>query len=371
MKKFAFFAILASLLLAIPAFADVVTGQVGASAQPGDLPPTICIYHREIEIGTQANPPGINPLDWRTSLYAFTGERIKYTVVVRDPNGALDIGFVKAFVNNNEEALADPVTLPSRCDGLGSTNPATDKAFNITITVEPGWSGVMEVLLKVFNSAGDPTPATHSEGWYFNPTLSMQVTTNNGQPITFGPMEPSTRCAHSTNKLIVKNTADGGVNLWTFIAGTDLYDTTGAAKCPTSNVLEIEKYMWYRAWSGTQWQSWQGWFNMSKYNQNDGCRVGGDYNTTNSTGFYPHGSYFTGVPDTPSWTLYKYRNDTGPTCYGGLPVPMPNPKDDKEDILEHMLTNGGTLEVEFKICYPVPCIGTFNDGTIYIFGKAV
>ena len=365
MKKFAFFAILASLLLALPAFADVVTGQVGIGAQPGDLPPTICIYHRNITIGTGANPPGVNPLDWRTSLYAFTGEMIEYTVVVRDPNGALDIGFVKAFVGGNEEALAnplDPDDYPDTCNGLGDVDEDTDKAFHILITVESGWSGVMDVVLKVFNSAGIATPATHSESWYFNPPLAMQVTTSNGQPITFGPMEPSTRCAHSTNKLVVKNTADGGVNLWTFIAGTDLFDTTGAAKCPTSNVLEIEKYMFYRAWSGTQWQSWQGWFNMSKYNQNDGCKVGGIYDRS-----YPLGDYFTGTP----WTLEQYREDEGPTCYGGLPVPFPRPDDSTYDIYEHMLTNGGTLEVEFKICYPTPCIGTFNDGTIYIFGKAV
>jgi len=363
MKKFAFFAILASLLLAIPAFADVISGNVTVSAQPGDLPPIICIYHRDVEIGTQANPPGVNPLDWRTSLYAFTGERIKYTVVVRDPNGADDIGFVKAFVNNMEEALGYQTYLPPRCDGLGTTNSATDKAFNITITVESAWSSG-NLVLKVFNSAGDPTEATHSESWYFNPPLAMEVTTSNGQPITFGSMDPVTRCAHSTNKLVVKNTAGGGVNLWTFIAGTDLFDTTGAARCPTSNVLEIEKYMFYRAWSGTQWQSWQGWFNMSKYNQNDGCVVP------------DKDSYFNGDPATfgapgSTWTLEQYRNDSGPTCYGGLPVPMPNPKDDKKDILEHMLTNGGTLEVEFKICYPTPCIGTFDHGTIYIFGKAV
>ncbi len=41
MKKFAFFAILASLLLAIPAFAYDVEGTVGVSAQPGDLPPIL------------------------------------------------------------------------------------------------------------------------------------------------------------------------------------------------------------------------------------------------------------------------------------------------------------------------------------------
>jgi hypothetical protein len=36
-----------------------------------------------------------------------------------------------------------------------------------------------------------------------------------------------------------------------------------------------------------------------------------------------------------------------------------------------VLTNQGTLEMEFKLQYPMPCIGTFDDGTIYVFGKAI
>ncbi|MEM3702785.1 MAG: hypothetical protein QXZ69_02900, partial [Candidatus Micrarchaeia archaeon] len=263
------------------------------------------------------------------------------------------------FVGGHEEALASEISLGNIfCDGLGRVNSTTDKRFKIIITVEDSWHGPMEVLLKVFNSQNVATSATHSEEWFFNPELRMQVTTSDGQPIRFGPMDPVTRVAHSLNKIKVKNTAEGGVNLFTFIAGTDLFDTTGAAKCPTSNVLEIEKYMWYRAWSGTSWQSWQGWTNMSKYNQNDGCNVG-----NNLTSDYWNDTNTNSMCDVS--TEYK-----GPTCYGGLPVPMPDPDDD-DDVLEHILTNGGLLEIEFKIQYPIPCIGTFDSGKIYIIGKAV
>lgn len=335
MKKFAIFAILASLLLVAPAFADVANHTVGIGAEPGDLEPTICIYDRDIDIGTQANPPGINLFDYRSSLYAFTGERIKYTVVVRDPNGALDIGYLKAFVGGQEEALSNPTELPRSCNGLGDTNPDTDKAFEIIITVEDEWYGSNEVLLKVFNSQNVATSATHSEEWFFNPNLTMSVTTSDGYPIRFGPMDPVTRVAHSLNKIKIKNTAEGGVNLWVFIAGTDLFATTGPAKCPTSNVLEIEKYMWYRGWSGTQWQGDQGWVQMSKYNQNDACSICSCYGAKPIV--YPSGS---------SGTCDPYR-----------PV--------------HILTNQGLAEIEFKIQYPIPCIGKFDRGTIYIFGKAV
>ncbi|MBU5678364.1 MAG: hypothetical protein KQA36_00525 [Candidatus Aenigmarchaeota archaeon] len=322
----------------------------------GDFSPTICIYDRELDIGMEANPPGVNPLNWRTSQYAFTGERIKYKIVVRDPNGALDIGYVKAFVNGSEEAIANPLQyLPYSCDGLGAPlNPMTDKAFEIIITVEDNWYGENELVLKVFDSRNNVTSATHSEEWFFNPRLGMMVATSDGQPIRFGPMDPVTRVAHSLNKIKVKNNGEGGVNLFTFIAGTDLYASQGAAKCPDSNVLEIEKYMWYRAWSGTQWQSWQGWVQMSKYNQNSGCKI-------------KDGSYWKDINGNGVCEKNEFQ---GSTCYGALPIPMPNPNNQKS-VMEHILTNQGLMEVEFKIQYPIPCIGTFDRGRIYIIGKAV
>ncbi|MCD6557607.1 MAG: hypothetical protein J7K31_01070, partial [Candidatus Aenigmarchaeota archaeon] len=153
-------------------------------------------------------------------------------------------------------------------------------------------------------------------------------------PIHFEDGQPGD-WVHSLNKMQVKNVAEGGVNMWMFIAGTDLTDPSGASLCPTSNVLSIDN-MYYRAWSGTQWTSWEGWTQMSKYDQNADC----------------------------------YITETQAACYGGKPVPA---WDLSAQIgpLENLLTNQGTMEIEFKLHYPVPCIGTFSEGTIYIFGKAV
>jgi hypothetical protein len=120
MKNVILSALVALMVLAAPALADVAVGEVGASASPGDQPPTICVYSRYVTIGEAAGV-GINPENYRTGLYAFTGEQIHYIVVVRDPNGALDIGFVKALVGGQEEVLANPYgeTIES-CDGLGN-----------------------------------------------------------------------------------------------------------------------------------------------------------------------------------------------------------------------------------------------------------
>lgn len=340
------------LLFAMSGFvlADVATGEVGAGATPGDQVPRICIQHRNVIIGFDANPPGINTFDYRTGLYAFTGEQIEYTVVVRDPNGALDIGFVKALVGGQEEVLGNPIAAPEfdTCDGMGELHfgeEGTDKAFHVLISVEPQWYGDKEVVVAAYNSNNVATQATHTENWFFNPAISISVTTSDGMPITFealpyGADTPSERTVHSLNKIKVKNTAEGGVNMWMYVAGTDLYDPSGASKCPLTNYIAIEdqidghNVMQYRGWSGTQWTSWEGWNGLYKYNQNDGCSVSG-------------------------------------TCYGATPAMKGDTGVDNDDPLEHVLTNQGTLELEFKLTYPMPCIGTFSQGTIYVFGKAV
>jgi len=338
-----------TLMFLVPAmtFADVATGEIGAGGQQTGQTQRLCINHRDVIIGTQSNPPGINEFDYRTGMYAFTGEQVEYTVVVRDADGAVDIGYVKALVDGHEEALAsetnmhghgDDAQLQTECDGFGAFNPATDKTFRILISVEPGWYGEKELALAAYDSKGVATRATHTETWFFNPAIGLSLTTSDGQPIRFEPMPygadaSEERTVHSTNKIKVKNTAEGGVNMWMFIAGTDLYDLSGASKCPVTNYIAIEDYMWYRGWSGTQWTSWEGWIPMSKYDQNKGCDV-----------------YL---------------------CYGALPVPFPWGNSDAPMEAEYALTNQGTLEIELKLTYPKPCIGSFTQGSIYIFGKVV
>ena len=341
--------VLAAVLVA-PVFADVAVGETGVSAQPGDQPPRICVEHRDVCIGTCANPPGVNPFDYRTGLYAFAGEQIQFHVVVRDPNGALDIGFPKIRVAGSPEVLCNEVAWGEwpydyECDGFGELNSETDRLYECLLTVEPQWYGEKEVKITAYNSAFQPTDGTHKETWFFNPQLSLSVSTSDGNPIYFEDMPygadtPEERTVHSLNRLVVKNTAEGGVNMWMFLAGTDLYDPSGASKCPQTNVLEIEKYMQYRGWTGTQWTSWEGWKYMGKYDQNDDCSV------------------------------WKPSH-----CYGGHPVPASQNFNEQshtgQDYMDNVLTNQGKLEIEFKLTYPMPCVGSFTQGSLMVFGKAI
>ena len=317
--------------------ADVVIGELGIGAQPGDQDPQICIYHRQVRID------GITDCNYRTSLYAFAGEMIEFTIVIRDPNGALDIGFPKIRVASAPEVLCNEYDLPQSCDGMGDMNEETDRAYHCLLTVEPQWDGEKEVKITAYNSAFEPTDGTHVETWFFNPALSMSVSTSDGMAIHFEEMPygatSDLRTVHSLNRLKVKNTAEGGVNMWMYLAGTDLTDPSGASKCPTTNLLSI-KQMEYRGWSGTQWHSNEGWQVMGKYDQNANCAVIG-------TG-----------------TLL-----TEMKCYGGKPVPYDT--NALEPQLSHLLTNQGNLEVEFKLTYPTPCVGSFTQGSLLVFGKAV
>ncbi|MFH1294912.1 MAG: hypothetical protein ABIH90_03170, partial [Candidatus Aenigmatarchaeota archaeon] len=444
----------------------VQVGEVGVGATPGDQLPRICVYDRDVIIGTQASPPGINPFDYRTSLYAFMGEQIKFIAVARDTNGVMDIGFMKAFVGTSPELICSPIADPHadivtetlcyksdatgwscgtntdpdyanaagtvtyidrgdtleatvelsglkpntqyqltlqgrdgndgntalgnncanpnapadgytctwecgfgaggtgnegfwnfdlkamtdangdytytydlgmpvghygigpahdfgfglivkeilsddscvwtdyvpvlmestgldwnilpegsitipQCDGFGETNfDTTDKAFSCLVTVESGWYGDGEVTLLAGNSGELTTQATHTENWFFNPAISLDVTTSDGSPISFEPLPygadtPSERTVYSVNKIKIKNMAEGGVNLWMFIAGTNLVDPSGASMCPITNYIDIEENMQYRGWTGTQWQGGEGWNAMNLYNTNDGCNVYG------------------------------------------------------------------------------------------------
>jgi hypothetical protein len=268
-------------------------------------------------------------------MYAFAGEVIKEKVVVRDLNGVSDITDVDIRVNGEIESSCREVSIKGKKTDLsgfvpGGFNPSTDKVFECTLTVEPQWYGTLDVNIYVTT----PTEVTQRMGvaqkWFFNPAISLEVDTNDGMPIWF-ENGPEGTTVYSGNKVFVSNSAEGGVNMWIFIAGTDLYGI-GPAVCPVNNEIDIEKYMDFRGNTGTILGPWK---DMSRYDQNEGC--------------------------------------TSEFCYGGVPVPgaIIEKAGDFSNRLGNLLTNGGSLEIEFRLTYPTPCTGDFTSGQIFIFGKSV
>jgi hypothetical protein len=323
----ALFVVLLSLTLValVAASPDPTISQIPISAGPNNSKPRVYLIHRDVNVGPPYDSSGnsVNPFNFRPSLYAFSGEQITYSVVVRDENGASSIDKAVWIRDGSGETLCSPASFPISSGALpGGFNPATDKKFNCTLTVEPTWIGMSTITLRAYDVQGESSQGgvEPSEMWNFNPQISMSVFTTDGQPLHFEQKNAGeTAYLSGGQRLKIKNT--GEAILWTYLAGSDLTSSSGVAKCPTTNVLSINN-MEYYAISGTQ-QS--GWVTMPRFDENAACNF--------------------------------------LSCKNANKLVTSAPED--------ALAPNSEIEVNFRLTYPVPCIGTFDQGTIYVIAKAV
>ncbi len=330
------------------------------------------LMDRSLDIGIDLTDSSINPTDVRGGQYAFTGEKIMYTVLVREDNGAADIKTVR-WVNKDEsnaETLCEDVT-PSEIDEewiSETTNldwdSQTDKVYECVMEVQSGWSGEDEIYVEATDQQ-DEEGQTLSEMWTFNPPLEVSVETSDGEALRFGevikdqqvPGTTSPNCvidmnenmdpnvgrdcpayksenlkegeklcdiSFSENELKIKNVG-GVVTLWPFIAGTDFHSSNGLAECPSDNTLSVNQFE-YRALQGS-WDS--GWRVMPEYSDNFGCEG-------------------------------PFGDDT---CRGGCRLTTGCPI--------NVLAPGQSINVRLKVVWPTPCIGDFDEGSIYAIVRAV
>ena len=396
-----FLAIVLTVVLAMSGLvaATETIGYGDAEAGPGEYAPKIYNCQRYVSLD------GINPFDLRVGFYAFTGEMIYEGVIVRDPNGADDIGQVMMVVDEEHEVLCEDRTAEFeggifQCDDYseednqqpdgdayghmlpGGFDADTDKFFVCVMTVEPDWYGESEVSIEAHDTTDYTISTNLVELWFFNPEVSVTVETSDGAPtIEFEEALPG-ETAYSTNKLRITNDAEGGVNVFLFLAASDLVDPEhSGAKCPDSNVLHvgcpedeqrhttdnddqawIEENLLDDTWSQlptleflatsgtlqTGGQLWgikgpgKEWKCVPEYRENDPCGL-----TT----------YGPSSPDSfpPTDGEIQWR------CRNGVPIP---------DTF-NFLTFGSTIEVAFRLHYPIPCIGEFTNGQIFVIAQAV
>jgi len=418
-------------------FAQDVAFPIGpAPLQPGNFRPDVFLSTRALDIGIELASSTINPTDLRTGFYAFTGERIFYVVVVRDPNGKDDIQTVMWQKQNatgqfedeqgpctdvTSAVLVDPdpngpdtknshycfaddlaasfgseVVVPTTVNNCPtdytevqidtSTNlqwdPQTDKLYKCILTVEPGWGGADPPIKVTATDTSGSSGSTLTESWTFNPPLSVNVDTSDGQSLAFGaPIldqdvpgstapncvvkpggtqedltfrdcrlypesiqdDPEKKCdvSFSTNKLVLTNT--GIPNLWPFIAADNFQASNTIGQCPFTNELHANQFA-YRAMSGT-FDS--GWRFMPQYAPNLGC-MGIDLGASSPLDLI-FGQCRGGC-----------RIPTGGTF--GVPSALPG---------IDILSPGHHIEVALKIVWPTPCIGVFDTGNIYAIVRAV
>jgi len=321
-------------------------------AQPGNTAPMVSLIERWVDIGgdVDGTSSSINPTDYRMPSYAFTGEKINYLVLARDENGAADI------VDAEWVYSADGVTYTKQtpCTQIPPVHAkwieyetelnldcTTDKVFICTLTVEPSWTGSGSIKLQAMDLS-HATGSTVFETWTFNPALTVSVGTNDMQPLTFGQPVDETihqpcnrdidgsmiydncKISYSTNAIRIKNMGSP-VNLWVFLAGTDFYASSGTALCPTSNNLFVGQFE-YRAYSGSQNNDWT---RLAEYDTNAVCTLG----------------------------TCDVKNGAMNQLVTGSPL--------------ELLSPGGSIDAQMKIVWPTPCIGTFDQGSIYAIVKAL
>jgi hypothetical protein len=341
-------------ILATPVFADTFPVEAG----PGNRPPEIYLLKSEYDICANDKDGGSRPYipvdgiqdaqtdgcivltdELRFDEYAFTGEQILFTVAVRDLNGAPDIGYAYFTVDGQHEALCKDVTgtdgfkqgefknqIPEKPFAPSGINLPTDKIFQCLLTVEPSWYGESMISIEANDQSGAVTDDGIAQTWFFNPAIIIDLSTNNGAPsIEFEEGYPG-QTVMSTNKLILTNLAEGGVDLWAFIAADDLTDPShSGAMCPVSNVLDTETYMEFRCKIGTQEDDY--WDHITNKDTSKPC--------VDCTG-----------------------------CLGALPLLQGVP-------VASIIKNQGSAECQFRLTYPVPCIGDFTEGAFHVIVRAL
>jgi hypothetical protein len=205
-------------------------------------------------------------------------------------------------------------------------DPAYDKLYECIYTATDSDSGETDVMVVVSgkDAAGSIVEAESVPDLvFFNPEILIDVSTSDGDSVTFA-QGSSGQTVYSTNTLMIKNEAEGGVDLVAWLAGTDLVSSTENAKCPYSNVLDVDEYMDYR------------------------CKIGTLFNNPWNDVHNPD--------DTKDCTISS--------CQNALPLTP-------QALMPSILANGHTAECWFRLYIPVPCFGTFDQGEILIYARAI
>jgi hypothetical protein len=396
-------AILATLiaLVSLSSYQIALAGEIGTGATPtGHM--QISLIKKVLDIcdpneggvlsGSDALPGGSIPPSGqqfgcvkvfgdRMNQYLFTGEQLGVLVAIRDTEGSLAIskpveldidGATKVMCNDitdrsvallkgngdpncelsencwyghdvSQDLIDQPAAKGAAINGFNSNY---DKLYECIYTVagksdptdtEPVDSGLLLVDVMTNELNGAEVRGALDQVW-FNPTILVDVSTMDESGTSSGPSAfedgSAGQTVYSTNHLVVTNEADGGVILYVWLAGTDLVSTDGLAKCPYSNIIDVE-----------------GAVGQPNAGMEYRCKIGSFFNND--------WTFLSNPDDTDHCGVWHWNE-----CDGAKPL-LPDHQ------VESFLTAGSWAECWFRLTYPVPCIGTFDQGTILVFARAI
>jgi len=299
----------------------------------------------------------------RVNEYAFYGEKIAELVVARSPLGAelltganmvVEGAVSQPMCNDITDDITDdkqwhpfgvdidvtqemadmpPAYVPLATDGF---NELTDKIYQCIFTVsdEAYQEDGTPVYVEVYARGLDMPVQSQWQLWFFNPEIIIDVSLaqgGEGASLEFETGVPG-QTVYATDTLLIKNCAEGGVDLMVWMAGRDLLATSLEAKCPDSQVLAIS-------------------------NVDFRCKIGTLFNDV--------------------WTPMPYYNSnlecisSDGKCKGA--EPLLKGSDNELPFEDGLLANGHTAECWFRLYYPTPiCYGEFSaEQAVLIIARAI
>jgi len=196
----------------------------------------------------------------RENNYAFTGEQIKWIVLVWDKNGIpekisdvfagwsdqtngpldpetqVNCQYLRAVTGNLANQGYPNVRRPGDQEAQINGNADTMGEYICTLTIEPNCHGQKWLGAKAIDLSGLSGTIQEADSWFCNPSMDLSISGN----INFGELGPGEQGASTFS---VENTGEEGSGILEVLAisGTDFYDpSSSGALCPTSNQLKLQ-----------------------------------------------------------------------------------------------------------------------------------
>jgi hypothetical protein len=343
------------------AFADTpftLGSELGINIETEDFAPLVFLENDGCDVYHNNADGSELVLAQRIENYAFEGERIVCDVLVIDKNGVPEkLRDVYMTVSVDQEPTPDDIEV--NCEYQGCDHPMDE--FNARILEESitecnsEYMGVYTCDFRVEKQEwmhgeywvsvvaedldGLLGWADEQQFWFLNPEIAIEVMGS----VDFGVVRPGTISYADT--ITVQNAAEdgSGVLLNMLISGSDFYDSANSgAKCPTSNVLELDNFAYYATNGAYRTQPTSGRVN-ALFGVNEGY-FGIPYETGEESKRLPI------IQDTYNF----YTTPEADNLWAG-----------------NILSPGAEISMTFALALPEPCNGDFSEGSIFLWAEAV